>query len=103
MMAMNPSRIQRPILRPVFVAGRGARVADARADLERLADACGADAQGKRLHRARGAGHRASGPAAGRGSELGEEFGLRRCGESGGSLRFRRPDECVASAERQQG
>src|SRR5262245_42102215 len=28
--------------RPVFVAGRGARVADARADLERLADACGA-------------------------------------------------------------
>jgi acetolactate synthase I/II/III large subunit len=27
---------------PVFVAGRGARVADARADLERLADACGA-------------------------------------------------------------
>jgi acetolactate synthase I/II/III large subunit len=28
--------------RPVFVAGRGARVADARAGLERLADACGA-------------------------------------------------------------
>jgi thiamine pyrophosphate-dependent acetolactate synthase large subunit-like protein len=28
--------------RPVFVAGRGARTADARADLERLADACGA-------------------------------------------------------------
>jgi acetolactate synthase I/II/III large subunit len=28
--------------RPVFVAGRGARVAGARADLERLADACGA-------------------------------------------------------------
>jgi thiamine pyrophosphate-dependent acetolactate synthase large subunit-like protein len=28
--------------RPVFVAGRGARVADARAELERLADACGA-------------------------------------------------------------
>src|SRR4029077_14246964 len=28
--------------RPVFVAGRGARVANARADLERLADACGA-------------------------------------------------------------
>src|SRR5579859_2559296 len=28
--------------RPVFVAGRGARVADARADLERLADASGA-------------------------------------------------------------
>jgi len=28
--------------RPVFVAGRGARVADARADLERLANACGA-------------------------------------------------------------
>jgi thiamine pyrophosphate-dependent acetolactate synthase large subunit-like protein len=28
--------------RPVFVAGRGARVADARADLEALADACGA-------------------------------------------------------------
>jgi acetolactate synthase I/II/III large subunit len=28
--------------RPVFVAGRGARVADAGADLERLADACGA-------------------------------------------------------------
>ena len=28
--------------RPVFVAGRGARVADARADLEALADVCGA-------------------------------------------------------------
>jgi thiamine pyrophosphate-dependent acetolactate synthase large subunit-like protein len=28
--------------RPVFVAGRGARIAGARADLERLADACGA-------------------------------------------------------------
>ena len=28
--------------RPVFIAGRGARVARARADLERLADACGA-------------------------------------------------------------
>src|SRR5499433_1535844 len=28
--------------RPVFVAGRGARVAGARADLERLAEACGA-------------------------------------------------------------
>ena len=28
--------------RPVFVAGRGARVANARGDLERLADACGA-------------------------------------------------------------
>ncbi len=28
--------------RPVFIAGRGARIAGARADLERLADACGA-------------------------------------------------------------
>src|SRR5215472_14727378 len=32
----------RSATRPVFIAGRGARVAGARADLERLADACGA-------------------------------------------------------------
>jgi acetolactate synthase-1/2/3 large subunit len=41
--------------RPVFIAGRGARVAGARADLERLADRCGAllatSAAGKSLFR----------------------------------------------------
>jgi thiamine pyrophosphate-dependent acetolactate synthase large subunit-like protein len=36
------ARVLTSAQRPVFVAGRGARVADARADLERLADACGA-------------------------------------------------------------
>ena len=36
------ARVLASAQRPVFVAGRGARVADARADLERLADACGA-------------------------------------------------------------
>src|SRR5262249_53313716 len=36
------ARVLASAQRPVFVAGRGARVADARADLERLADECGA-------------------------------------------------------------
>jgi thiamine pyrophosphate-dependent acetolactate synthase large subunit-like protein len=40
--AAELARVLASAQRPVFVAGRGARVADARADLERLADACGA-------------------------------------------------------------
>jgi thiamine pyrophosphate-dependent acetolactate synthase large subunit-like protein len=40
--AAELARVVASAQRPVFVAGRGARVANARADLERLADACGA-------------------------------------------------------------
>jgi thiamine pyrophosphate-dependent acetolactate synthase large subunit-like protein len=40
--AAELARVLASAQRPVFVAGRGARVADARAGLERLADACGA-------------------------------------------------------------
>src|SRR5215468_10799931 len=40
--AAELARVLASAQRPVFVAGRGARVANARADLERLADACGA-------------------------------------------------------------
>ena len=40
--AAELARVLASAQRPVFVAGRGARVAEARADLERLADACGA-------------------------------------------------------------
>jgi acetolactate synthase I/II/III large subunit len=40
--AAELARVLASAQRPVFVAGRGARVAKARADLERLADACGA-------------------------------------------------------------
>jgi len=40
--AAELARVLASAQRPVFVAGRGARVADARADLERLADAGGA-------------------------------------------------------------
>jgi len=44
-----------------------------------------------------------AGTAAGGRRQLGEEFGLGRGGESGGSFRPRRPDEGVATVERQQG
>ena len=40
--AAELARVLASAQRPMFVAGRGARVANARADLERLADACGA-------------------------------------------------------------
>src|SRR5262245_17565090 len=40
--AAELARVLASAQRPVFVAGRGARVVNARADLERLADACGA-------------------------------------------------------------